>query len=57
MLWYSLEVPQWGASNEYQQDNMFLWKYKKNIYLCAPLIHYKFIMILYGIIQQASDSE
>ena len=30
MLWYSLEVPQWGTSNEYPQ-HMFLWTNKKNI--------------------------
>ena len=29
MLWYSLEVPRRGASNEYPQ-HMFLWKNKKN---------------------------
>ena len=32
MLWYSLEAPQWGASNEYPQ-HMFSLKNKKNIYL------------------------
>ena len=30
MLWYSLEVPQWGASNEYLQ-HMFSSRNKKNI--------------------------
>ena len=30
MLWYSLEAPEWGASNEYPQ-HMFLWTNKKNI--------------------------
>ena len=30
MLWYSLEAPRWGASNEYPQY-MFLWRNKKNI--------------------------
>ena len=30
MLWYSLEAPRRGASNEYQQ-RMFLSKNKKNI--------------------------
>ena len=30
MLQYSLEVPRWGASNEYPQ-HMFLWLNKKNI--------------------------
>ena len=29
-MWYSLEAPHWGASNEYPQ-NMFLWENKKNI--------------------------
>ena len=29
MLWFSLEVPRQGASNEYPQ-HMFLWRYKKN---------------------------
>ena len=30
MLWYSLEVLQWGASNEYPQ-HMSSWRNKKNI--------------------------
>ena len=30
MLWYSLEAPRRGASNEYPQ-HMFLWRSKKNI--------------------------
>ena len=30
MLWYSLEVPHRGASNEYPQ-RIFLWRIKKNI--------------------------
>ena len=30
MLWYSLEAPQRGASNEYTQ-HMFSWRNKKNI--------------------------
>ena len=30
MLWYSLEVPQWGTSNEYPQ-HMFSSRNKKNI--------------------------
>ena len=30
MLWYSLEAPRWGASNEYPQ-NMFSFKNKKDI--------------------------
>ena len=30
MLWYSLEAPRIGASNEYPQ-HMFLWTNKKNI--------------------------
>ena len=30
MLWYSLEVPCWGTSNEYPQD-MFSWRNQKNI--------------------------
>ena len=32
ILWYSLEAPYQGASNEYPQD-IFLWRRKKNIYL------------------------
>ena len=36
MLWYSLEVPQWDTSNEYQQQ-MFLWRNKKNIYVATSL--------------------
>ena len=34
---YSLEVPQWGASNEYPQ-HMFSWRNTKNIYLIPTLI-------------------
>ena len=34
---YSLEVPRWGASNEYPQD-MFLSRNKKNIMWIPPLI-------------------
>ena len=30
MLWYSLEAPHWGTSNEYQQHT-FSWRNKKNI--------------------------
>ena len=30
MLWYSLEAPRRGASNEYPQ-HMFLWRNKENI--------------------------
>ena len=30
MMWYSLEVPHRGTSNEYQQ-HMFSWRNKKNI--------------------------
>ena len=30
MLWYSLEAPRWGASNEYPQ-HMFLLRNKKDI--------------------------
>ena len=33
---YSLEVPQWGTSDEYPQ-HMFSWRNKKNIYLIHPL--------------------
>ena len=29
MLWYSLEAPRWGASNEYPQ-HMFSWRKKEN---------------------------
>ena len=29
MMWYSLEAPRRGASNEY---NMFLWRNKKKTY-------------------------
>ena len=37
MLWYSLEAPWQGASNEYPQ-HMFLWRNKKNIMWIPPLI-------------------
>ena len=30
MLWYSIEAPRWGASNEYAQ-HMFSWRDKKDI--------------------------
>ena len=33
MLWYLLEVPLWGTSNEYPQD-MFLW-WKRVKYVVA----------------------
>ena len=36
-LWYSLEVPQWGTSNEYQQ-HMFCWRNKKNIMWISTLV-------------------
>ena len=36
-LWYSLEAPQQGTSNEYP-DHMFSWRSKKNIYLIPTLI-------------------
>ena len=37
MLWYSLEAPQRGASNEYPQ-HMFSWRNKKNHMWIPPLI-------------------
>ena len=37
MLWYSLEVPQQGASDEYPQRR-FSWRDKKNIFLILPFI-------------------
>ena len=37
MLWYSLEAPRRGTSNEYPQ-HMFLWRNKKNIMWTPPLI-------------------
>ena len=37
MLWYSLEVPRWGASNEYQQ-HIFSLGNKKNIMQIPRLI-------------------
>ena len=37
MLWYSLEAPRRGASNEYPQ-HMFLWRNKKKISWYIPLI-------------------
>ena len=37
MLWYSLEAPWLGTSNEYPQD-MFLLRNKKNIMWIPPLI-------------------
>ena len=33
MLWYSLEAPRRGASNEYLQ-HMFSWSNKKDISIC-----------------------
>ena len=35
MLWYSLEVPCWGTSNEYTQ-HMFSWRNKKRYSLEVP---------------------
>ena len=46
---YSLEAPQWGASNEYPQ-HMFLWRNKKNIYL-RHLSRSMMIVILAAIVQ------
>ena len=37
MLWYSLEAPRQGASNEYPQ-HMFSWTNKKDIMWILPLI-------------------
>ena len=37
MLWYSLEAPRRGASNEYPQ-HIFSWRNNKNIYLIPTLI-------------------
>ena len=37
MLWYSLEAPQRGASNEYPQQ-MFSLRNEKNIMWIPPLI-------------------
>ena len=34
MLWYSLDAPRRGASNEYPQ-HMFLWRNKKTYYMYA----------------------
>ena len=30
MLWYSLEAPHRGASNEYPQNIMFIWRTGEN---------------------------
>ena len=39
-LWYSLEPPRRGGSNEYPQS-MFLSRYKKNnVYPCKPQFYY-----------------
>ena len=35
MLWYSLEAPHWGTSNEYPQ-HMFSWRNKKKYYVDSP---------------------
>ena len=37
MVWYSLEMPHWGTSNEYPQ-HMFPCKNKKNIMKLSPFI-------------------
>ena len=45
MLWYSLEAPQQGASNEYLQ-HMFSWRNKKAIMWPPPLIcNYGFLVM------------
>ena len=36
VLWYSLEEPLWGTSNEFH--NTFSWRTKKNIMWLSPLI-------------------
>ena len=36
MLWYLLEAPHWGASNEYPQ-HMFYWRNRKNVSLDSLL--------------------
>ena len=38
MLWYSLEVPRQGTSNEYPQ-HMFSWRIKENIHMIPPPPH------------------
>ena len=44
MLWYTLEAPRRGASNEYPQ-HMFSWRNKKKIMLIPPLIcSYPFLL-------------
>ena len=45
MLWYSLEAPLRGASNEYPQ-HIFSWRNKKNIFLICPFS--KSYVILYS---------
>ena len=37
MLWYSLEAPHQGASNEYPQHTLS-WRNKKNIYQIPSLM-------------------
>ena len=37
MLWYSLEAPHRGASNEYPQ-RMLSRRNKKKIFICCPLL-------------------
>ena len=49
VLWYSLEVPRLGTSNEYHQL-MFLWRNKKNMLI--PLLILSHIELRTGIPKQ-----
>ena len=48
MLWYSLEAPHWGTSNEYPQ-HMFSWKNKKNIMWKPSLTGALKLTVIFGI--------
>ena len=37
---YSLELPQWGSSNEYSQSMFLSRKTKNNVYPCKPQFYY-----------------
>ena len=38
---YSLELPQWGSSNEYPQSLFLSRNNKNNVYPCKPVLLYK----------------
>ena len=54
MLWYSLEVPHRGTSNEYH--NMFSWRKKKKYFPDITLLSEAMYIFLYSCIKLAEDN-